>query len=172
MKYWFTSDYHLGHANIIEYCNRPFKNVEQMNKIIIHNHNSKVKPEDTVFFLGDFCFRNSHGGKKGEGELVKAESYLEKLNGRFVFIEKNHDKSNSLKTCIKEVKINLGGKDIHLSHKPEDYDRNIEINLVGHVHEKWKVKKENNDKNILINVGVDVWDFKPINIQEILRSIK
>lgn len=100
VKYWFTSDYHLGHANIIKYCNRPFKDLEQMNKMIIHNHNARVKPEDIVFFLGDFCFHNSEGGKDGEGVGEKADSYLEKLNGKFVFISGNHDKSNSLKTCI------------------------------------------------------------------------
>jgi len=37
MKFWFTSDYHLGHANIIKYCNRPFKGIDQMNSTIIRN---------------------------------------------------------------------------------------------------------------------------------------
>ena len=63
MKNWFSSDYHLGHANIIKYCERPFVDVEEMSATIIKNHNQRVKKEDTVFFLGDFCFRNSPGGK-------------------------------------------------------------------------------------------------------------
>jgi calcineurin-like phosphoesterase family protein len=28
---WFTADLHLGHRNIIDYCNRPFRDVEAMN---------------------------------------------------------------------------------------------------------------------------------------------
>ncbi len=167
MVYFFTADYHLGHANIIDYCNRPFKDVEQMNETIIKNHNARVKPTDTVFFLGDFCFRNTKGGKKGEGELTKAEQYISRLNGRFVFIRGNHDFNNTLKTCIDGAVINLGGRDIYLTHNPQDYEPNIHLNFVGHVHGLWKVKKLKKG-NILVNVGVDVWDFKPININEIL----
>ena len=169
MKYWFTSDYHLGHANIIKYCNRPFKNLKQMEEIIIRNHNARVKPEDTVFHVGDFCFKNTKGGKKGEGELTRANEYLEKLNGRFVFISGNHDKHNSLKTCIKSIAIRLAGESIFLTHRPEDFNKNYKINLVGHVHEKWKTKIIGNC--LLINVGCDQWKFMPINIQEITKLI-
>ena len=76
MNYWFTSDPHYGHGNIIKYCKRPFKSVEEMNKTLIKNHNERVKPEDMVFMAGDFCFRNSPGGKEGEGTILRANDYL------------------------------------------------------------------------------------------------
>ena len=53
MNYWWTSDYHFSHFNIIRYCKRPFETAEEMNETIIRKHNERVKPEDTVFFLGD-----------------------------------------------------------------------------------------------------------------------
>ncbi len=170
MSYWFTSDYHLGHANIIEYCDRPFKDLDTMNETIIRNHNARVKPSDTVFFIGDFCFHNSSGGKVGEGGLTKSQEYIDRLNGNIVFIKGNHDKNNSLNTCLSSGVINLGGYDIFLTHRPEDYNHRYKINLVGHVHKDWKSKGMKNNV-VLINVGVDVWGFKPISIQEILKEL-
>ena len=64
MKYYFSSDYHLGHFNIIRYCNRPFKSLEQMNETIIRNHNERIKKEDILFHIGDFCFKKT--SNKGE----------------------------------------------------------------------------------------------------------
>ena len=51
MNIYFTSDWHLSHANIIEYTNRPFKTSEEMNSIIIKNCNERVKKGDLVFLL-------------------------------------------------------------------------------------------------------------------------
>ena len=48
MKYFFTSDSHFHHANIIKYCNRPFSSVEEMNQVMIERWNEVVKPDDVV----------------------------------------------------------------------------------------------------------------------------
>ena len=139
-----------------------------MENTIIKNHNSRVGPDDTVFFLGDFCFKNSAGGKKGEGTLNKAEHYIKQLNGRFIFIKGNHDNNNSLKTIINHMVIEHGGYKMFLVHDPKDMDKKYKINLVGHVHEKWKFDRRNGSD--LINVGCDQWGFKPVNIAEIMKE--
>ncbi|MDD5503829.1 MAG: hypothetical protein PHV77_00750 [Candidatus Omnitrophica bacterium] len=59
MNYWRTSDYHFTRAFIIRYYNHPFDPAEGMNETIIRKHNERVKPEDTVFFLGDFIFKGA-----------------------------------------------------------------------------------------------------------------
>jgi len=169
-KIWFTSDTHYGHENIIKYSNRPFKTVEEMNKRLIINANNRVKKTDTIFHLGDFCFKNTLNGKKGEGLINPAEYYLNQLNGRYVNICGNHDYNNSLNTPILGIVIEHGGHLMWLTHQPKDYNPKYSINLVGHVHKLWKFKQLV-DGTILVNVGVDQWDFRPINITEILRAL-
>lgn len=171
MNKWFSADYHLNHANIIRYCKRPFKNVEEMNKSIIKNHNARVKEGDMFFHIGDFCFRNSPGGKAGEGGVHKAEHFLGQLNGIKIMLKGNHDGNNSLKTPIEKMVLRYGGKRMNLVHNPIHADSDYEINLVGHVHEKWKFKKLN-EKSVMINVGVDVWNFKPVSFEEITKACK
>jgi calcineurin-like phosphoesterase family protein len=169
MNYWFTSDYHLGHFNIISYCNRPFDSLEQMNDTIIRNHNSRVKKEDTVFHIGDFCFKNTAGGKAGEGGLVSAGKWESLLNGKIIFIRGNHDANNSVKTIINGLLIQHHGMLVYLVHKPEHYNNLADLNLVGHVHNEWKIQREG--KHLLYNVGVDVNRFMPVNFEEIKREI-
>ena len=156
METWFTSDWHLGHKNIIKYCNRPFKTVEEMNKTIIDNFNNKVNPGDIIFFLGDFSFDDSFYRK-----------YQDLLNGNWIFIRGNHD-HHKLPYHIEELILELGKQETLLIHDPSSYEETIKRHIVGHVHEKWKIKKTD-EGNILINVGVDVWDFKPVSMEEILQ---
>ena len=165
MKYYFTSDFHLGHTKIIEYCKRPFNTIEEMNETIIKNYNSIVKPEDIVFHIGDFHFKNSE-------DKITSEQFEKRLNGKIIFIKGNHDHSSSSTIIIENMVIKHGGKDIFLTHNPEDWDCTFKLNLVGHVHDEWKSKIVNGHglETLLINVGVDVWNFKPVSIEEILKE--
>jgi len=169
-NYWWTSDTHFSHANIIKYSNRPFKDVDEMNTTMIKNFNEVIKPEDTVFFLGDFCFKNSPGGKEGEGLNIKADHYIKQLNGNWIFVKGNHDRNNSLKTCIEKIYIKHGGYRICMVHSPQHADPTCELNLCGHVHNHWQIKRLSKE-SLLYNVGVDVHDFKPIDFNTISKNI-
>lgn len=82
MSVFFTSDTHYSHNNIIKYCNRPFTSVKEMDEALITNHNKMVRPNDTIYFLGDFCF----------GKLNDIEKLCKRLNGTKILIHGNHDK--------------------------------------------------------------------------------
>ena len=171
MKIYFTSDFHLNHFNIIKYTNRPFKSLEEMNSIIISNFNKRVKEDDMVFFLGDFIFRS--GTKRGEGEKDKPEYFIKQLKCKnIVFIQGNHDKNNSLKTVIQKVVIKHGGKRICLVHNPEFCDINYDFNIVGHVHDKWKFKRFVKGETFTdcCNVGIEQWNYYPVDINEINQA--
>lgn len=84
MTIWFTSDQHFNHINAIKYCNRPFANVDEMNKALIGSWNKVVKPDDTVYHLGDFTL----------GGIDVAQKFLEQLNGTLLVLlnPHHHDK--------------------------------------------------------------------------------
>ena len=161
MKFWFTADYHLGHSKIIEYCNRPFKNVNEMNYEIIKRHNEIIEEKDIVFHIGDFCFKNTGSPKVLEYEKL--------LNGKLIFIRGNHDCNNSCKTILESAIIKYGGYEMNLVHNPGDYNPNYLINLVGHVHNRWKIQQMKT--SVLLNVGVDIWNYYPISIKTINKVI-
>lgn len=173
-KTFYTADLHLGHANIIKYCDRPFKDVNHMNEALIRNWNSRVKPEDTVIHNGDFCFKNTPGGKEGEGAGVDAKEWTKKLNGNIVFVRGNHDKGNSLKTHIEKLYVRYSGIDVCIVHRPDAYDFSMKYNFVGHVHNNWKFKNVGTfvPEIYLINIGVDCWNFMPVTFEEIMKQLK
>ena len=163
MNIFFTADTHFGDSKIIHLCKRPFRDVEEMNYILIKNWNARVKPGDMVFHLGDFAFR------KGK----KYTYYMEQLNGHIVIVKGNHDRNNGVNTVVESMIIRYGGHKLFLVHKPIHRNRDFKINLVGHVHNHWSFRRMRRGlftKMDLINVGVDVHDFYPVTINEILSK--
>lgn len=103
MAIWFVSDIHFGHQNIIRYCDRPYQYITDMDASIIDNWNSKVAPDDTVYFLGDFIFY------KSEQAIL---SVLLQLNGKIFFVRGNHDHKNLIKILEKTPNV-IGIRDIY-----------------------------------------------------------
>lgn len=153
MKYFVTSDLHLGHENIILYCNRPFKNITEMDYTLINNWNSVVAWDDTVIHVGDFSFGNS-------------QNYISRLNGNIIFIKGNHDDVSL--TRIENLHFKYGGLDIFMAHDPSlAFISPSNYMLCGHIHGLFKEIKTKTKH--IINVGTDVWNYKPINIEDILK---
>lgn len=78
---YFTSDTHFGHHNIIQYTNRPWRDVQEMNEALIANWNSVVRADDHVYHLGDVCM----------GRLWESVKCLKRLKGKKFLIQGNHD---------------------------------------------------------------------------------
>ena len=167
---YFTSDTHFHHANIIKFCSRPFKNVEEMNETLIANWNHVVGPEDIVFHLGDFCF----------GGSAEWTGILEQLNGKIYLISGNHDRKNLwqnythyFEMILPQVHIEVGKQKIYLNHYPflcygGAYHNTWQF--FGHVHtSKHNTGKDTPRLKMLFptqyDVGVDNNDFTLSHLQ-------
>ena len=171
-KVYFTSDTHFYHTNIIGFCKRPFKNVEDMNEMLITNWNRVVSQDDIVFHLGDFCL----GGSR------EWTSILDRLNGKIYLILGNHDMKNIRQGYINrfelvamQMYIEVDKQKIYLNHCPllcygGSYDGTWQ--LFGHVHtSKNNTGKDASRLNMLFptqyDVGVDNNDFTPVAYEQI-----
>lgn len=171
---YFTSDWHLNHANIIKYTNRPFKTVQDMNECILSRCNERIKETDTLFFLGDLGFKSGTG--RGEGEPEKLQTYIDKIKCKnIIWVEGNHDKAgrNGFKTIIRRLVVSHGGRLIGITHDPKFAEEKYDLNFCGHVHQLWQFKEVliGQRYTTLINVGVDVWNFYPVTFNEIISKL-
>ncbi len=174
---YYISDLHLRDQAIFDKCKRPFKNLEEMERAIIRNWNSKVKEEDTVYVLGDIANDNPSS----------IEVYR-RLNGKKHLIVGNHD--HIILNEIKESKIfediefidviNDSGHKICICHYPimdwMEFNRDGYL-VYGHVHNKtakngyaYKQIKEYYSNKPAFNCGVDVNNFSPVTLKEMIKS--
>ena len=176
-KVYFTSDTHFNHANIIGFCNRPFKSVEEMNEKLIENWNNVVGADDIVFHLGDFCLG-------GSAEWTKV---LDRLNGKIYLIQGNHDMKNlrqgytsPFELITMQKHIEVGKQKIYLNHCPflcygGAYRDTWQ--LFGHVHtSKYNTGKDKSRLAYLFptqyDVGVDNNNFTPVSFEQVKSIIK
>lgn len=154
MVIYLTSDLHLGHSKIIEYCNRPFNDVELMNKYIITRWNETISKSDNVYFLGDLSFHT--------------EKWIPLLNGNITFIKGNHDRFKDTES-LPFITLKYHGERFYLIHNPHDVPPDWEHYIIhGHVH---NTKPFRIDERTF-NVSSDVTFFRPIELSYILEQIE
>jgi calcineurin-like phosphoesterase family protein len=175
---WVTADQHFGHANIIKYCNRPFNSVEHMNRVLIDNWNACVDHKDLVYVLGDLCMSRT-----------VMDRIIPELNGTIILVHGNHDlRANKLKQytriirCCDETTVHDNHRDfdIYMVHNPMRASDTMNT-LCGHVHDDWLYKypgdviktvtKAKELEMPVVNVGVDVHNFKPITLESAIALL-
>lgn len=170
---FFTSDTHFFHDNVIEFCKRPFTDVYHMNWMLVQNWNARVGPEDTVYHLGDLSFKRQY-----KAEEIK--EILRVLNGKKYLVPGNHDYPNPqqyeefFEILPPYVNLLTQGMTIQLGHMPpETIDSMGKLRplvvgadyfLCGHVHSAW------GRRGNVINCGVDVRDYAPTTLEELIAS--
>lgn len=192
---YFTSDFHVGHANILKFCpeTRQFSSVDDMNLTLLDAWNSVVKPEDSVYFLGDMAMNFKY-----------TEWILPLLNGNIYWCLGNHDHAHpvhkkdkqteakmfklnaNLKEVFTDKIINAGKYRLRLNHFPylsviDNYDNGGEIKykewrplkkaehalVCGHFHSKPK-------NRLLSPTCLDVgWDAfgRLVELEEVMEIL-
>jgi len=175
MKYW-SSDWHIGHKNVLKFSNRPFKDIDEMDNYIINMVLDTVKQGDEIYFLGDLGFHPSPAIDRLFRELPK------KVN--FNWVIGNHDKkvlnhykqfANKLDHIMETtIRVDEKKQRIVMCHYPmltwNQSHRNA-WQLFGHHHinghgsellEKMIVGK-------MLNVNLEYNDFKMYDENDIIR---
>jgi len=164
---YFSSDFHCGHKNIIRIDGRPFEDLRDMEDKLIARWNTRVKPNDTVYHLGDFAWT-----------FNTALRVIPKLNGHLVFIKGNHDKSWwKPERVAKEIpQANLCNDSIHILHNAEDCPSIVlchypmrswpgsargSWHLYGHTHRKLS------DYGKSMCVCLNVWDYNLVSLDTV-----
>lgn len=174
MTIYFTSDTHWGHKNILKYSNRPYKDVDEMNQHLIINWNSRVRPEDTIYHLGDFSFLDVVGTKK----------VLDRLQGRIFFCRGNHDqvleKNKHLQDRFEDVhdyyelkfqKKNGEGGHIVMSHFAMlVWNKSHRGSYMLHGHSHGSLKYPHPMR--IMDVGVDPQKYFPISLEEVEKHME
>jgi len=176
MTHWFTADPHIGHktakGNIIELCNRPFRYIEEMDRVLFGFWQDLLRSGDTFYILGDIALNKPHA--------IRA---LDKIprGVQVHYIFGNHDESHKKHIDrhkrvvwsgdLKSIKIqNQYIVLCHYSMRTWKNNHYGSWQLFGHSHgsiHPW-------DRQL--DVGVDsaaklVGEYRPMSFEEIARFI-
>lgn len=128
-----VADTHFGdRGGILRYEERPFADVEEMDRVLCENWNRAVGAGDTVYHLGDFA---------GGADRERASALLAGLNGRKILVMGNHDQWMTAREWMEAgfeeaypLPVVLDGFYL-LSHEPLYVTMAAPYaNLFGHVH--------------------------------------
>jgi calcineurin-like phosphoesterase family protein len=162
VKEWFIADTHFGHYKVLEYENRPFSSIEEMDEALIRNWNNVVGRTDKVYMLGDFSFHNTDTTKR----------ILSQLKGYKILIKGNHDKKSTqhwVEAGFDEFSkhpILLPSRKLILSHEPiaEDLIADEVMNVHGHIHLNYDYYLTNYNQEKYKCVSVEQIDYVPAEV--------
>ena len=170
---FYTADLHLGHANVIRHCERPFQDADEMDEELIERWNRKVHKNDTVYIVGDFIFRCHR----------PPEEYFDLLKGKKHLILGNHDKywlkkvdtEKFLESVSPMLYISDSGHPVVMCHYPMLIWPGVGRGgymVYGHIHNNvnmdyWPLLAV---REQMLNAGTDINGFEPVTLEEMIRN--
>lgn len=165
---FFASDHHMGHEKPYntfkradgQFLRHEFANADEGDEAMIERHNKRVKPEDRVYFVGDFCFSKKHIHKVG------------RMNGRKVLVKGNHD-TLELKEYLPYFDDIRGVHQFDgmvITHIPVHIQclGRWGFNVHGHLHAN-NISFVGDADPRYFNVSVEQINYTPISLEEIKK---
>lgn len=162
MRY-IIGDTHFGHENIIEYTERPFDSVEQMNHEMVKRWNNVVDEDDSVIHLGDV---------RHHPDPHTIEFWFDQLNGDIMLVKGNHDDigHNQSYHVVSSCTVQHGRYEFYLEHQP------VGANL-------WSIHGHSHNNDMLcypfihpnrqtVNVSVELLNYRPLSMDRLVRLIE
>lgn len=189
---FFSADYHIGHHNVINFDNRPFRDINHMHEVLINNYNASVGDNDVCYFLGDMGICKSD-------DMIKV---ISRLNGTKILLLGNHDKGvesmykKGFDVVLYSGSFYIGDDLITMSHCPlKGVFREKTDNMKGaiegdnwhrekdhgkfsmsnmgqfHIHGHCHKSKKERELGRQLDVGVRAWDYHPVSISMIEKWV-
>lgn len=174
---YLISDTHFGHAGVCRFTRadgsklRPWTSPDEMDEALVTNWNSVVKPNDTVYHLGDVVINR------------RCLPTLGRLNGNLKLIKGNHDKFR-LEEYTPYFKDILGSHEFegmiltHIPIHPNQLDR-FGANVHGHMHAHHVAHEQRVGGGINIVpdprylcVSVEQTNYFPISLEEVRDRLR
>lgn len=160
---WVFTDPHFGHKNLVLWGDRP----EDFEEQITRSWKLRVGPNDTVYCLGDVCFKS---------QAEAHAKYIQSNPGYKILILGNHDKQKVAwylshgwdevyESLMLQATVDGRHTRLLLSHVPQKYDGKWDLNVHGHFHNNFHRLKEPEiqaiytKKHLLLSIEAVNYDF-------------
>ncbi len=172
----YIADTHFGHNNVIRFDHRPFSDIDEMDNVMIHLWNDRVRNDDHVYIIGDFSYRGTKS----------ASWYLKRLKGIKHLVTGNHDftlmkdeRAKSYFESIRQIEYvedTYNGENISvvLCHYPILEWQNMRrgaYHIYGHIH-----NNTDNTYQIIsqfdhaLNAGAAINNYTPVSFRELVEN--
>ena len=155
------SDLHLGHANVIDYGNRPFADVEEMDRRLWDSWAAAVSPETVLVCVGDLAMRTA----LNEDTWRRVRT----MRGRQELVIGNHDLTGLGQLRVDgfdgvwSVMTAPGDPPLIFTHMPLLEVPDGCVNVHGHMHDAPVTRTPH------INVSVEHLDYRTMSLLRLRR---
>jgi calcineurin-like phosphoesterase family protein len=173
MGTFFTSDTHFDDPYSLQYFNRPFQSMDEMNRVMVEKWNSVVTENDMVYHLGDFTL----------DDIDHFTKWVKQLHGNIRILPGSHDQPwltdfvDSEKVQLIAPLVSVEFSELAAGNSPQvivlchysmqvwDRSNHGSWHLFGHSHGKLK------GIGLSFDVGVDCTEFAPLSLERVAAKM-